>query len=1182
MISLIFVLVFVQCRSYVLMNLSEYTLTIQPDNTTAQDSEQCGTSQIPCKTVEYTCSVRAIDPDIRLWKIRLVKETVCSESKVTLVDKDITVSGDSIECSLYGLANIAPMETVFHVQNSLSLDTLTLTRNRLCGVLTIKNGGDATISNCLLLSDITSPAQWKNGFGSMFVNEDGDLSISNCTLNIITPKQTFCLLSLKGGKTNFGTVEAGTDKLTLLGSQSLINQTGGSLSIKDQKFLNIQRISGAAAILESSSSWEAVILRNVSFNSCSSPIGACSVFISRSTEFTEGSVVFHSVHVHESSTDKLIHIILSGHSLSATVTAESFHNTIPAYVDLTKDHILAFRGRNEAQTTSFPLALFLFPYSEGDVYVSDDCDDHEFCGLKKLPCNTFAFGMRQLHGDQASLVMECDEIVKHSLVAKEGVFSIRNGFEDDIASLVFYKDTKISVPAKATLTIRVIRLKTTINTDNALLHVTGGTLALEETIIELYKLTTEAAVVVDAGAATLRSVELVTTSTTMSCCVLMVNGGTGHFISSKIEGSPESINSANRSFFEHFGGNMRIESSFFRKLQRNEGFGGVVMSVVESGSLSIVDCQFTECMARSGGQVLYIERLHSPFDVGNLMVANCYVPDALNDLTDTFILVGEDFGVPVAGGSFASTLPEYDDIRPADVFRFTGRVSPASTPISLLYFDNAYAEGDLFVKTGYFDHPSCGLKRLPCDTLAYGLERVKGNGKHTVHVEGMLELNTTVYVRQNLHIDTSNTTTITINISQKGSFVVEESASPETTVQIHDLNMVFHASTTDTAIFESRQGHLVFFYVSFHEMVPMDTPIVRVTRGTLTLTEILQLSVGTSTAPTIHTLAGCTAVYITQLLADNVQPGWILIEGAGTRVTIGEILPDWLTRHEFEEQDLCHITTPFVRISNSSVTVTNATFLNANLGAFELVNCTSKFGFLKIHGSSTGSPTFPDMARNVHCTGGSMSVATLVLNSKQPPPMDSLWIEADGGCVVIVAGENVVTPMFVPSLTTWTVRIDGKKLNMQLEGTNLYPCGIQLEIADLSSKNTQHWTPLSDATFTFIFHSSTSLCVEGSTADLPFSPSSLWKGSVVFGADQQARSTAIAIDITGFVSKSLLAVLIAVPTTIVILIIPIVILVCVKLRKRFRDSEWISILDDAEGINTADSEPDQDDHIGIL
>ncbi|KAK2945573.1 hypothetical protein BLNAU_19530 [Blattamonas nauphoetae] len=154
--------------------------------------------------------------------------------------------------------------------------------------------------------------------------------------------------------------------------------------------------------------------------------------------------------------------------------------------------------------------------------------------------------------------------------------------------------------------------------------------------------------------------------------------------------------------------------------------------------------------------------IFSPFDVGNLMVANYFVPDTL---TDTFILVGEDFGVPITGGSFADTLPEYNEIRPADELRISGCASPVSTPTSLLSFDNKYAEGKLFMKTGYFHHPSCELKRLTCDTLTYGLDRAKDNVHHPVHVEGMFELNTTVWIGQRLQINTGSHSAMPPSIS---------------------------------------------------------------------------------------------------------------------------------------------------------------------------------------------------------------------------------------------------------------------------------------------------------------------------------------------------------------------------------------------------------------------------------
>ncbi|KAK2949195.1 hypothetical protein BLNAU_15921 [Blattamonas nauphoetae] len=84
--------------------------------------------------------------------------------------------------------------------------------------------------------------------------------------------------------------------------------------------------------------------------------------------------------------------------------------------------------------------------------------------------------------------------------------------------------------------------------------------------------------------------------------------------------------------------------------------------------------------------------------------------------------VGHYFGVPIAECSFFGTLPNYDEIRPPDLFRFTGRSSPIGRPVSLLYFGNAFTAGDIYVRMGSFDHPSCGLTLLPCNTLAFGLD----------------------------------------------------------------------------------------------------------------------------------------------------------------------------------------------------------------------------------------------------------------------------------------------------------------------------------------------------------------------------------------------------------------------------------------------------------------------------
>ncbi|KAK2941347.1 hypothetical protein BLNAU_23736 [Blattamonas nauphoetae] len=96
-------------------------------------------------------------------------------------------------------------------------------------------------------------------------------------------------------------------------------------------------------------------------------------------------------------------------------------------------------------------------------------------------------------------------------------------------------------------------------------------------------------------------------------------------------------------------------------------------------------------------------------------------PD-LEETESSSISPDKDFGVPIAECSFFGTLPNYDEIRPPDLFRFTGRSSPIGRPVSLLYFGNAFTAGDIYVRMGSFDHPSCGLTLLPCNTLAFGLD----------------------------------------------------------------------------------------------------------------------------------------------------------------------------------------------------------------------------------------------------------------------------------------------------------------------------------------------------------------------------------------------------------------------------------------------------------------------------
>ncbi|KAK2950283.1 hypothetical protein BLNAU_14775 [Blattamonas nauphoetae] len=241
------------------------------------------------------------------------------------------------------------------------------------------------------------------------------------------------------------------------------------------------------------------------------------------------------------------------------------------------------------------------------------------------------------------------------------------------------------------------------------------------------------------------------------------------------------------------------------------------------------------------------------------------------------------------------------------------------------------------------------------------------------------------------------------------------------------------------------------------------------------------------------------------VLIENGSESFVFLFGSestiflvGSSITGMEVNPN-----SDESGDVCSWSSGIVRLVNCSTLLDNVKLTHHSQGAINMDGGSLAIESSSFHDNSPNHKSFPSLRRNVYCTGSSNIKIESLSGGDGSKDHPSLWFSRND-CNLTGEDAKPDTPMFIPTLSTdskSTLNKTNKSFSMELKGSTLIPCGLWLEIVEVTKEKTDGTSTqveLTSDSCSSISESSISLEIEQSLLS-SLNDNLEWRGRLVFG-----------------------------------------------------------------------------------
>ncbi|KAK2950702.1 hypothetical protein BLNAU_14373 [Blattamonas nauphoetae] len=746
--------------------------------------EKCGLDKLGCKTLEYAyAKLVGTEAQVILKNDQTLTLPLAARTGTTGISTATNQEHCKLTFSEAAYITIASGSN-FHISN-LKLDT---SAPRKADFVIVK-GGTVTFDTVMIsVSNIPSSA---------IVVESGKATLIDLSVPPTPPEQAshFSLLSLLDGEAELASSNF-SPEAPLLITQTFIEHKKGALKIADSVFNKIHRQTPAEqceiqAQILSSSSFSSLTLNNCSFTDIAEVDNGCVVLVRKEEGFSPSSVVMKNClfsWTPTASTPSLSSppfVLMSGPSISSTVTPESFSTTIPAIDSLTPSTIFLLRGRetNTADSPELPLALFVHPYLGGSLFLSKSFVDHPNCGREQLPCLTLAFGYSNvkrldLTQNDAVVVMRDSAALAEPLIAHPFPATITTAPTLQLCSITFDTNVFISSGTDSELTLKTLRFISKYDErEKGFVEVVGGHATLSSLSIFLFSSETSC-VLVSSGRVFLSEISITTPVDTIKLAfeftLLRIMSGEGS-ISECSFGGDHPLHLWKHALFEHTGGQLRVSDTVLVNVFRDDGEqddkgslyrGALIHSDITPSetehnpippSITVERCTVSSFSVKHGITAFFVRNAAGFSDEQVRIVdtqfdwqptrtdpAPLSSPPSSHTL-DTFppisephcpylVLMGPKFSATAVPSCLQGSYPPLSELRSFQLSLFMGteelddsvfHSKARPSLVTLFYSLFSYSSGAIYVDRRALDTASCGLLLLPCSTFLYSFHKVK-------------------------------------------------------------------------------------------------------------------------------------------------------------------------------------------------------------------------------------------------------------------------------------------------------------------------------------------------------------------------------------------------------------------------------------------------------------------------
>ncbi|KAK2948150.1 putative trimeric autotransporter adhesin [Blattamonas nauphoetae] len=289
-----------------------------------------------------------------------------------------------------------------------------------------------------------------------------------------------------------------------------------------------------------------------------------------------------------------------------------------------------------------------------------------------------------------------------------------------------------------------------------------------------------------------------------------------------------------QSFFTVNGGSLSVSDCEFKSIASSASGSAISATLGTGTSLSITTVTFTSCTSTADGGALHVTVNGGTFSTsGTITFEGCsatgngkYLSLSSSDLV-SLLKVG-------TLNSIKPSLPENNVLfTTTQKERFFGFESASSSgSLSYYWYPHTTSETSTHIHSSGEDHPFCGVKSLPCQSISTALSHA--NSRNTFPIDSALTLSETIAVTQTATLTSSSSTAITV--SSDGIIIV-------TANELTLSNLAFTGPATSTSqsfVTVSSTGSLSVCscsFTSFSSLTNGGALNVALTTGSLSITD---------------------------------------------------------------------------------------------------------------------------------------------------------------------------------------------------------------------------------------------------------------------------------------------------------------------------------------------------------
>ncbi|KAK2957273.1 hypothetical protein BLNAU_7651 [Blattamonas nauphoetae] len=435
---------------------------------------------------------------------------------------------------------------------------------------------------------------------------------------------------------------------------------------------------------------------------------------------------------------------------------------------------------------------------------------------------------------------------------------------------------------------------------------------------------------------------------------------------------------------------------------------------------------------------------------------------------------------------------------------------PKFNPFSLLYLFSQRSEGIAVVSEGKSvgDHPLCGSSQMACLSIDGSVELTR---VRTLEVLIKASLNNQLSIGQKSLTITGSNGEGRLQFVADGRISSDDPENPGKTTLL-ELTLDFSRSslgeTTPALLIQF--GTLVVTSCSVESTKVIASPIVMMSGSTLTMEKVNLFDLSYSTIP--FQFDSAHSITLSQIEMSNTTHTQLISASSCSKVILDSCHFTGITSPvSSNTEDLCEWSTGLIGLKDSNATIRSSMLIDLDLGGVWMEDSEVSLEVVTFHDNTPNDDVFTSARKNIRCVGESVvKVGSLYGGDGSESESESMWISADSTCSVLKNKTQTSSPFFVPKLDTEkskSTQLKNKTLSVEVVGTLLIPCGLELNVFEIEKSTILKSTPIALNASNINKWNETHITLQLSPSSLSLNQTFEWRARLGFGEGETSSNS---------------------------------------------------------------------------